>query len=224
MKGAVNVFYEFSKLLGKPIKNTHDINFQQALSHIPEIHNIYTSLGDGRKGKLLPTNIEFQVNSTRDKIFTEIIYPKDQDAKVELHKFYKGERKKYLKEGYPRAGKVVYRAKRRKSFNQKNIHRIYKNILSEYKKLDIVPILTNQGYHYYVDLRPGELAPLSYSLLSMFYLGTTARYQPTEVKSLLEGELRPLVSEFVSLSPRQFLYQMVSLITNKECVIPYAKI
>jgi hypothetical protein len=119
---------------------------------------------------------------------------------------------------------VVYRAARRKSFTQANIHRIYKNILAEYKKLDVVPILTTQGYRYYVDLRPGELPQLSYTLLSMFYLGSAARYRPLEVKSLLEGELRPLVSEFVSLSPRQFLYQMVSLITNKECVLPFAAI
>lgn len=224
MQGAVNVFYEFSNLMGKPVKGGHEIQFQQALSHVPEVHSIYTSLGHLKKRKLLPVSIEFQVNTARDKIFTEVIFDKEQEAKVEVGKFYKGERKGYLKEGYPRDGKVVYRAARRKSFTNDNIHRIYKNILAEYKKLDIVPILTKQGYRYYVDLRPGGLAQLSYSLLSMFYLGSAARYRPLEVNSLLEGELRPLVSEFVSLSPRQFMYQMVSIITNKECVIPFAAI
>jgi hypothetical protein len=172
----------------------------------------------------LPVSIEFQVNDTKDKIFTEIIFEKEQEAKVEVSKFFKGERAKYLKEGYPREKKIVYRAVRRKSFTQDNIHRIYKNILGEYKKLDIVPILTKQGYRYYVDLRPGELPQLSYSLLAMFYLGSAARYRPLEIKSLLDGELRPLVSEFVCLTPKQFLYQMVSLTTNKECVIPFAAI
>lgn len=119
---------------------------------------------------------------------------------------------------------MVYRANKRKSFNRDNIHRIYKNILCEYKKLDIVPILTKQGYRYYVDLRPGELPQLSYSLAAMFYLGSAARYRPLEIKSLLENELRPLVSELVSLTPKQFLYQMVSLITKRECVIPFAAI
>lgn len=224
MKEAVNVFFEFSRLLGKPVKQQHEVNFQQALSHVPEVHSIYTSLGHLKKRKLLPVAIEFQVNSAKDKIFTEVVFDKEQEAKVEVVKFYKGERMKYLKEGFSRPGKVVYRAARRKSFTNDNIHRIYKNILAEYRKLDIVPILTKQGYRYYVDLRPGELAQLSYSLLAMFYLGTAARYRPLEISSLLQGELRPLVSEFVSLSPRQFLYQMVSLVTGKECVIPFAAI
>lgn len=224
MRGAVNIFFEFTRLLGKPISEAHEIRFEQAMSHVPEVHSIYTSLGHLAKRKLMPVDIEFQVNDSRDKMFTEIIYQKEQEAKVEVDKFFKGERKKYLKDGYPRDNKVVYRAKRRKSYNQDNIHRIYNNILSEYKKLDVVPILTKQGYRYYVDLRPGELPQLSYSLLAMFYLGSAARYRPLEVKSLLEGELRPLVSEFVSLSPKQFLYQMVSLTTNKECVIPFAAI
>jgi hypothetical protein len=224
MNDAVNVFYEFSRLLGKPIKNSHAIKFKQALSHVPEVHSIYISLGHLAKRKLLPVDIVFQVNDARDKLFTEVIYPKEQEAKVEVSKFYKGERKKYLKDGFPIEGKVVYRASRRKTYTQENIHRIYKNILAEYRKLDVVPILTRQGYRYYVDLRPGELAQLSYSLLAMFYLGSAARYRPLEVKSLLEGELRPLVSEFVSLSPKQFLYQIVSLTTGKECVIPFAAI
>lgn len=224
IKGAVNIFAEFSKHLGKPVTRTHEVNFQQALSHVPEIHSIYSGLGHIKKRKLLPISIEFQVNTTRDKIFTEIVYQKEQEAKVEVAKFLKGEREKYFKEGFPRDKMVVYRASRRKSYTQDNIHRIYKNILSEYKKLDIVPILTKQGYRYYVDLRPGDLAQLSYTLLAMFYLGSAARYRPSEIKSLLEGELRPLVSEFVSLSPKQFLYQMISLTTNKECVIPFAAI
>jgi hypothetical protein len=224
MKGAVNIFYEFTRLLGKPISSSYELRFEQVLSHIPEIHSIYTSLGHLSKRKLLPVSIEFQVNDTKDKIFTEIIFEKEQEAKVEVSKFFKGERAKYLKEGYPREKKIVYRAVRRKSFTQDNIHRIYKNILGEYKKLDIVPILTKQGYRYYVDLRPGELPQLSYSLLAMFYLGSAARYRPLEIKSLLDGELRPLVSEFVCLTPKQFLYQMVSLTTNKECVIPFAAI
>lgn len=224
MRDAVNVFQEFCRLLGKPITSPHDVRFEQALSHIPEVHSIYTSLGERPKRKLLPVNVEFQVNRAKDKLFTEIIYQKEQEAKVEVNKFYKGERKKYFKDGYPREQKIVYRAQRRKSYKQDNIHRIYKNILAEYKKLDIVPILTKQGYRYYVDLRPGDLPQLSYTLLAMFYLGSAARYRPLEVKSLMEGELRPLVSEFVSLSPKQFLYQMVSLTTNKECVIPFAAI
>jgi len=224
MNRAVNIFYEFSKLLGKPVSRVHEINIQQSLSHVPEVHSIYTSLGHIKRRKLLPVSIEFQVTEQRNKIFTEIIFQKEQETKVEVKKFLNGERGKYFIEGFPRTGSVVYRAARRKSYTDENIHRIYKNILIEYKKLDVVPILTSQGYRYYVDLRPGELPQLSYTLLSMFYLGSAARYRPLEIKSLLEGELRPLISEFVSLSPRQFLYQLTSLITNKECVLPFSAV
>ncbi|AWL10821.1 uncharacterized protein HMF8227_00315 [Saliniradius amylolyticus] len=224
MREAVNIFYEFTRLLGKPVRLVHEVRLEQAMSHIPEVHSIYTSLGHRSKRKLLPVDIEFQVNKARDKLFTEVIYQKEQEAKVEVDKFLKGERKKYFKEGYPRDKKVVFRAAKRKSFSQENIHRIYKNILADYQKLDIVPILTNKGYRYYVDLRPGDLPQLSYSLLAMFYLGSAARYRPSEIKSLFEGALRPLVSEFVSLAPKQFLYQMVSITTKNECVIPFAAI
>lgn len=224
IRNSVNIFFEFSKLLGKPISNPIQVKFEQALSHIPEIHSIYTSVGYGKKRKLLPVDIEFQVNPAKDKIFTEVVFQKEQEAKVDTSKFLKGKRKDYFRDGFPRDHRAVYRAKRRKSFDNDNIHRIYANVLTEYQKLDIVPILTSRGYRYYVDLRPGDLPQLSYSLLAMFYLGSAARYRPLEVKKLMEGEVRPLVSEFVSLTPRQFLYQMISQITKKECVIPFAQI
>ncbi|MGH9438899.1 MAG: YaaC family protein [Terriglobia bacterium] len=96
--------------------------------------------------------------------------------------------------------------------------------MTEYTSFDVAPILTPRGYRYYVDLRPGELPHLAYSLMAMFYLGSAARYRPLEIRGLLEGGLRPLVSEFVSLTPRQFLYQLVSLTTGHECVIPFSAI
>lgn len=157
MKDAVNIFYEFTRLLGKPVEKSIQIRFEKALSHIPEVHSIYTSLGHLSKRKLLPVEIEFQVNEARDKLFTEIIYQKEQEAKVEVEKFLKGDRKTYFREGFPREKEVVYRAARRKTYNQGNINRIYKNILNEYKNLDVVRILTKNGYRYYVDLRPGPL-------------------------------------------------------------------
>ncbi|WP_291382961.1 MULTISPECIES: YaaC family protein [Achromobacter] len=224
MRDAINVFAHFCELLGKPVQRAAEIDFQHALSHIPEVHGIYTGLGHIRKRKLLPVSVEFQVSAARDRLFTEIIYDKEHEAKVETRRFLTGSREKYFREGFPRSGKIVYRAARRKAYTRENIHRIYRNIHSEYRKFDIVPILTSHGYRYYVDLRPGELPHLGYAMLVMFYLGSAARYRPLEVKSLLQGSLRPLVSEFVSLTPRQFLYQIVSIITKKECVIPFSSV
>jgi hypothetical protein len=224
MKDAFNVFAHFCEALGKDLTGTVEIGFKDALSHVPEIHGIYVSLGYIPKRKLLPVQIEFQVNPAKDHLFTEIVYEKEQEAKVDTSKFLKGARAVYFKEGFPRERKVVYRSTQRKPFGRNNLDRKYKNILSEYCKFDLVPILTAQGYRYYVDLRPGDVPHLAYSLLCMFYLGSAARYRPLEVRSVLEGPLRPLVSEFVSLTPRQFLYQMVSLTTRKECVIPFSAI
>lgn len=224
MKGAFNVYAHFCEALGKALTGTVEIRFNDALSHVPEIHGIYVSLGHIPKRKLLPVTIEFQVNAAKDCLFTEIVFEKEQEAKVDTSKFLKGARAEYFKEGFPREGKSVYRSKQRKPFSKENLDRKYRNILTEYRKFELVPILTSQGYRYYADLRPGEFPHLAYSLLCMFYLGSAARYRPLEVRSLLEGPLRPLVSEFVSLTPRQFLYQMVSLTTQKECVIPFSAI
>lgn len=224
MKDAFNVFAHFCEALGKEIKIPLEIEFRQALSHVPEIHGIYVSLGHITKRKLLPVKIEFQVNEARNLLFTELIFDKEQEAKVDATRFLKGKRETYFKTGYPRDHQIVYRATRRKSYTKDNLDRIYKNVLSEYSTLDVVPILTPQGYRYYVDLRPGDVPHLAYSLLAMFYLGSAARYRPLEIRSLLDGSLRPLVSEFVSLTPRQFLYQLVSITTRKECVIPFSAI
>lgn len=223
-RDAFNVFANFCEALGKEIKAPLEIGFKEALSHVPEVHGIYVSLGHVAKRKLLPVKIEFQVNAAKDRLFTEVVFDKEQEAKVDTTRFLKGERQSYFKEGYPREQKIVYRASRRKSFTKENLDRIYKNILSEYRALDVVPILTAQGYRYYVDLKPGQVPQLAYSLLAMFYLGSAARYRPLEIRSLLSGPLRPLVSEFVSLTPRQFLYQLVSITTQRECVIPFSAI
>ena len=223
-KESFNVFAHFCEALGRNLTKTVEINFKDALSHVPEIHSMYTSLGHISKRKLLPVQIEFQVNSAKNYLFTEIVYEKEQEAKVDTSKFLGGPRANYFKQGFPRERKIVYRSKRRKGFDRDNLDQMYKNILSEYSRFDIVPILTSQGYRYYVDLRPGHVQHLAYSLLCMFYIGSAARYRPLEVRSLLEGPLRPLVSEFVSITPRQFLYQLVSLITSKECIIPFSAI
>lgn len=224
MKDAFNVFANFCEALGKNLPGKVEIGFKDALSHVPEIHGMYVSLGHIPKRKLLPVQIEFQVNPAKTCLFTEIVFEKEQEAKVDTSKFLKGARAAYFKEGFPRQRKFVYRSNRRKPFEQDNLDRKYKTILSEYCELDLVPILTSQGYRYYVDLSPGAVPHLAYSLLCMFYLGSAGRYRPLEVRSMLQGPLRPLVSEFVSLTPRQFLYQMVSRTTRKECVIPFSAI
>lgn len=220
----VNIFATFSELMGKKISHPLTINFRQAVTNIPEIHSLCHSLELINKRKLLPISVEILTNSDHNKFFTEVIIDNEQKTKVDMNKFLKNEREKYFINGLPREGKIVYRSKRRKSFTKDNVNTIYQNILKDYCKFDIVPILTNTGYRYYVDLKNPELPHLAYTLLCMFYLGSVARYRPNEANELLEGTLRPVVSEFVNLSPNQFLYQLCSILLEKECVMPFSSI
>lgn len=220
----VNIFATFSEILGKKISHPININFRQAVTNIPEIHSLCHSLNLINKRKLLPINVEILSNPEHNKLFTEIVIQNEQKTKVDISKFLKGNRQNYFKEGLPREGKIVYRSKLRKSYTKENINTIYQNILKEYSKFDLATILTNTGYRYYVDLKSAELPHLAYSLLCMFYLGTVARYRPNEANHLLQGTLRPVVSEFVNLSPNQFLYQICSILLEKECVMPFSSI
>jgi hypothetical protein len=119
---------------------------------------------------------------------------------------------------------VIYRSKNRKPVSQNNFPQIYRNIQKEYIHFDLASILTRAGYQYYCDLQPGHYHHLSFSLALLFYLGSVARYRPTEVEELTTGELSPLVSEALAVIPRQFLYQLVSSTTGNVCVIPLAKL
>lgn len=221
---AVNIFAEFTRSLGGTIGARKQVDLKTSLSHIPEIHGIYNVVENIAKPKLLPVDIEFKVNSSHQMLFTEVSYDKRQESKMDVYRFLKGKRQSYFRDGCPRVGRVVYRAARRKAVTQDNMDRIYRNILREYREFDIVPILTPAGYRYYVDLRPGQFPHLANVLLSMFYLGSAARYRPVEIEELLSGGMRPLISEFVAISPRQFLYQVVSIVAGKECVVPFAGI
>ncbi|WP_078425262.1 YaaC family protein [Acinetobacter sp. MF4642] len=224
INNAVNIFSTFSELLGKKINQTLDIKFNNAVQNIPEIHSLCHGLGLIPKRKLLPVQIEILTNAEHNKLFTEVIIENEQKTKVDVAKFLKKNRLSYFNKGFPREGKITYRSKSRKPYTNANINTIYQNILKEYCKFEITPILTNTGYRYYVDLKATELPHLSYSLLCMFYLGTVARYRPSEANELLHGTLRPVVSEFVNISPNQFLYQLCSILLEKECVMPFSSI
>jgi YaaC-like protein len=221
---AVNIFAEFAKLLGKPVSTKIDIKLQNVFTQIPELHGICVTLQYLNKRKFLPVEICFLVNSSYDHLFTEVRFKKSHEAKIDTSKFLKGSREKYFREAPSSDGLICYRSKRRKSLTKDNYDRIYKNILKEYDSFDIVSLLTRTGYRYYCDLSPGDYHHLCYSLIALYYLGTAARYRPSEVDALLNGELRPLVSEAAVLCPRQFLYQLICRITGKICIIPLSLI
>jgi YaaC-like Protein len=179
---------------------------------------LYVSLGHAPKRKLLPIEYKFLINESRDRLFVELMYAKQNETKVDTSKFLKGARATYFRTGYPRDGWVVYRSKTRRHATKANMADCYAKFIAESRQFNIVSLLTRNGYRYYCDLQPGLLHHLSYSLLTMFYVGAAARYRPLEVKAVLSGNLRPLVSELVTLAPKQFLYQLTSLLTEKVCL------
>ncbi len=220
----VNIFFEFSKALGAPVSAISTVTLLEAFGQIPELHSLYVSLGHSTKRKLLPIEYKFLVNGARDRLFVELSYQKKHETKVDTSKFLKDVRATYFRDGYPRDGWIVYRSKRRRHATKANMADCYARFISESRKFNIVSLLTRNGYRYYCDLRPGPLHHLSYSLLAMFYVGAAARYRPLEIKAVLVGDLRPLVSELVTITPKQFLYQVTSLLTEKVCLIPFSEI
>jgi len=219
---AVSIFAEFAKQLGTPVKVKHVIQLRDAFNQIPELHGICHDLSFIRRKKFLPIKIDFLVNESKEYLFTEVYFEKKHEQALLASRFLKGDRGKYFKEGYPRDGFIVYRSKNRKKVNNNNWDRVYKNSLKEYKKFKLTSILTRSGFRYYCDLDPGDYHHLCYSIMIMFYIGTAARYRPTEVSEVMSGELRPLITETSAICPKQFLYQLVSLTTDKLCVIPFA--
>ena len=225
----VNIFHSFVECLcdSRPTKKQHDLD--TVASHVPEIHEIAFSTGHlpGQKRKFLPVDVQIRVNATKTRVFTEVRYAKKHEARVRAAKFHSGARASYFKQLADEGDCRVFRSVGRKTLrtgNGGNWPTLYRNIQNEYAELNLAGILTRAGYRYYCDLEPGDYPHLAYGLLLAFYLGSVARYRPAEAEALLQSDRRPIVSEFMSLGPDQFLYQLVGLITERVCVVPMAKL
>jgi hypothetical protein len=224
MRDCTNVFFEFAKLMGSPVSGKHNITLRNVCTFIPELSGISQNLGFFKKPKYLPINIKFCVNDSATYLLTEVSYAKGCEHTIDTSKFTKGKRKDYFSPPYESNGNVIYRSKKRKRVNNDNWPTVYSNILKDYSSLGIASILTRNGYRYYCSIQEGSYHHLCNSYLLMFYLGHSARYRPSEIDEIMHGELRPMATEAVAILPKQFMYQMVSLITGKLCVIPFSNI
>lgn len=224
--GGLSVFAEFANLLDKPIRGTHLLKLEELVTHIPELHEMAYTLDilPWDRRKFLPVNISFLVNEAKNKLFTEISFEKKNESRVETERFYKRSRKQYFFKRGEESGRLYFRSNNRKSLTVKNMPTLYKNIQKEYEAFDLCSIMTRSGYNYYCDLRPPGLHQLSYSLALLFYIGSIARYRPSETEAIQGSKISPIISEAMAVLPSQFLYQMVSMITSKVCVIPQSKI
>jgi hypothetical protein len=125
------------------------------------------------------------------------------------------------------SGEIVFRSKESFTYTHKsNIswNKAYSKICKQIEKLNIATMLTRSGHRYYLNLQPSQLSQQTNYFLLLFYMGSAARYRPTLFEEFLQGEYQAIFNEVLSTSPDQFLYSMVSHITNKVCAVPMAKL
>lgn len=231
---ALSIFGEFTKKLGITVNAEQILDLKEIFRNVPELHNIYAGIYHSQKPKFLPIQIDYCVSEDNKFLVTELRYRKEYQRQYPCHKFSKDHRKEYFirlrEENYTGSLDqewVTYRSKSRKKLvtgSKSNWDTLYSNIQREYSRFNLCSILTRQGYYYYCDLEPGDFQHLCYSYMAMYYIGTAARYKPLEFHELLDGDMRPLITEAIAICPRQFLYQLASLITKRVCVVPYASI
>ena len=223
---SLNIFGDFARLLGKPVTAKEEVTLEEASGHLPELHEMAFTLGHlpGNRRGFLPIDIRFLMPEANRHIYTEVCFEKKQLTRVNTHAFYLGMRKAYFRPACQRDSEIAHRSIRKKTCTWENLPRKYRNICNDYAKFDIASLLTPQGYKYYCDIRKPKWHHLSYSLLIMYYIGTAARYRPSEMNALLRSDMRPLISEALAVVPGQILYHLVSLCTSRNCVVPHSTV
>lgn len=231
--GGISIFHEFSKIIGKEIKNEDGVNieFKDLLRNLPEVHEIGYALNlfPNSKRKFLPVEIKIRTNKTRNKLFYTINYEKKFCKQMNVEKFEKGIFKDKLtpieveNDPYRNHFKSILQVGYTKN-SDKSWKMCYPKIINDLNELNIVPMLTRNGYRFYIDLEGSRLHRLSSVLAFSYYLGTVARYRPTLNETVLKGKYQSVINEAITSVPTQFFYLMVSHITNQICAIPMAKI
>jgi hypothetical protein len=228
----ISIFKEFAIKTGLNFDEIagSDITLEEILLELPEIHemgfafNFFTG-----KRKLLPLQIEIRVNEGRNKLFYELIYEKKNEKfmganKLEETAKYTAAIKRIEDQDQ---GNIRFRSHRavrldhRKEISWRNS---YRKICKEITALGVTSLLTRDGYRFYLNLNQGKLNRYSSQLALMFYIGSVARYRPSLNESILKGEYQVLINEAIETCPSQFYYHLVSLMTNRVCAIPMAKI
>lgn len=229
----ISIFHEFAKVLGKEINNGDgtEIEILHLLRELPEVHEIGYALNlfSETKRKFLPIEIKIRTNSKRSRLFYTLSYEKKFDKQMNVNRLRQGIYNEKLSE------LVIEDDKKRKHFKSKysvsyttssdrSWKMCYRKIVNDINLLNLTPMLTRQGYRYYLNLESFRLHRLSSLLGFAFYIGTIARYRPSLNEKILKGKLQPIINEVITSCPNQFFYLMVSHITNQICAVPMAKI
>ena len=229
----ISIFHEFAKLIGKEVDNKTgaDISFKDILNSFPEVHEIGFALGlfPNTKRRFLPIELTIRTSANRKTIYYTISYEKRFDNQMKVDKLTKGVFKKKLTklDIENDSSRVHFKS----NFNVRYTHSsgtswniCYPKIVSDISELNLTPMLTRQGYRFYLDLEPTRLHRLSSVLAFAYYLGTVARYRPSLNEEILKGKYQSIINEAIISCPNQFFYLMVSHITKQICAIPMAKI
>lgn len=229
----ISIFHEFAKQIGVEIKNTDglDIEFLELLRDMPEVHEIGYALNlfPKTKRKFLPVDVQIRTNKERNSIYYTVSYEKKFDKQMKVDKLTKGIFQEKLKpidiEDDPKRHYLISKfSKGYTPSSARSWNTCYPRIIEDMNSLNITPMLTRQGYRYYLNLEPTRLHRLSSVLAFGYYLGTVARYRPTLNEKILKGKYQTIINEAITSVPNQFFYLMVSHITNQICAIPMAKI
>lgn len=65
-----------------------------------------------------------------------------------------------------------------------------------------------------------QRSPLTISLAAMHWLSELSRYSPKQLSNLFKGDQNWLLSEFIRMSPQQFVDEIATEITGHQCMTP----
>lgn len=229
----ISIFHEFAKCIDKELDHSKGLLLElpDVLRNLPEVHEIGYALDlfPETKRKFLPVEIAIRTNDRRNSLFYTISYDKKFDDTMKVSRLKSNHLKNLLDEieieddmthkYYKSKFQVSYTTSSSRSWKM-----CYPKILEDISKLNLTPMLTRNGYRFYLDLEPYRLHRMSSCLAFAFYIGTVARYRPTLNETILKGKYQSIINEAVISCPNQFFYLLVSHITNHICAIPMAKI
>lgn len=229
----ISIFHEFAKCIHEEIDHSSGLFLElpELLRNLPEVHEIGYALDlfPETKRKFLPVEIDIRTNSERNKLFYTVSYDKKFDDMMRVEKLKKNHLKALIEPFEVDDDNVNKYFKSKSQFtytttSPRSWKMCYPKVTADIGKLNLTPMLTRQGYKFYLDLEPYKLHRLSSLLAFAFYIGTVARYRPTLNENILKGKYQTIINEAIISCPNQFFYIMVSHITNQICAIPRAKI
>lgn len=222
IKGRISTFENFSLALNGHFNAGDQFSFDDLTTKILEVHKLDNLWGsNSRYLKYVPIKMNFiEFYRGSNQLF---------NLHIEIQEKHKGsyDLTHFLKNGREDVFQSIdgsllrYRLKRSRKLQisslERKINGLFKN---ELYPLNFVDLLDHDKYVHYCFLGRPTYHHLCYPYLFMFYVGYYARYFPVESDKMMKGKKHAIISEVVKQCPPQFVYQLLSRILEKKCVIP----